>query len=78
MVPSGAPSGGQSHACALRPGDDGRHARSDGVGSMKDLPQERYYCDAPLKIIGEGTNEVQRLRIARQLSQRYKIEAAVR
>jgi alkylation response protein AidB-like acyl-CoA dehydrogenase len=28
---------------------------------------ERYYRDAPLLIIGEGTNEIQRLVIARQL-----------
>jgi alkylation response protein AidB-like acyl-CoA dehydrogenase len=40
---------------------------------MKDPPLERYYSDAPLMIIGEGTNEVQRLLIARQLLQRYKV-----
>jgi alkylation response protein AidB-like acyl-CoA dehydrogenase len=44
---------------------------------MKDLPLKRYNRDAPIMIIGEGTNEVQRLLIARQLLQRYKIEAAV-
>ena len=44
-----------------------------GVGYIKDLPLERYYRDAPLMIIGEGTNEIQRLLIARQLLQRYKI-----
>ena len=31
---------------------------------------ERYYRDAPLMIIGEGTNEVMRLVIARQLLRR--------
>jgi alkylation response protein AidB-like acyl-CoA dehydrogenase len=38
-----------------------------GVGYLKDLPVERYYRDAPLMIIGEGTNEVLRLVIAKQL-----------
>jgi alkylation response protein AidB-like acyl-CoA dehydrogenase len=38
-----------------------------GYGYIKDLPVERYYRDAPLMIIGEGTNEVLRLVIARQL-----------
>jgi alkylation response protein AidB-like acyl-CoA dehydrogenase len=28
---------------------------------------ERYYRDAPLLCIGEGTNEIQRITIARQL-----------
>ena len=38
-----------------------------GYGYIKDSPVERYYRDAPLMIIGEGTNEVMRLLIARQL-----------
>ena len=45
-----------------------------GVGYIKDLPIERYYRDAPLMIIGEGTNEIQRLLIARQLLQSYAID----
>jgi alkylation response protein AidB-like acyl-CoA dehydrogenase len=44
-----------------------------GVGFTQDLPVERYYRDAPLMIIGEGTNEVQRIVIARNLLQKYKI-----
>ena len=44
-----------------------------GVGYIKELPIERYYRDAPLMIIGEGTNEIQRLVIARQLLRRYAI-----
>ena len=44
-----------------------------GYGYIKEYPIERYYRDAPLMIIGEGTNEIQRLVIARQLLQRYKI-----
>lgn len=38
-----------------------------GAGYMQDLPVERYLRDAPLLIVGEGTNEVQRLVIARRL-----------
>ena len=38
-----------------------------GVGYTKDLPVERYYRDAPLMIIGEGTNEIMKLVIARRL-----------
>jgi len=42
-----------------------------GVGYTTELPVERYYRDAPLMIIGEGTNEIQRLVIARGLLSRY-------
>ena len=45
-----------------------------GVGYIKESPVERYYRDAPLMIIGEGTNEIQRLLIARQLLQRYPVD----
>ena len=38
--------------------------------TSRTLPVERYYRDAPLMIIGEGTNEVMRLVIARQLLRR--------
>ena len=41
-----------------------------GYGFIKDSPVERYYRDAPLMIIGEGTNEIMRLLIARQLLSR--------
>ena len=42
-----------------------------GAGYSKDFPVERYYRDAPLLIIGGGTNELQRLIIARGLLERY-------
>jgi alkylation response protein AidB-like acyl-CoA dehydrogenase len=42
-----------------------------GFGYTTDLPVERYYRDAPLLMIGEGTNEIQRLVIARRLLERY-------
>jgi alkylation response protein AidB-like acyl-CoA dehydrogenase len=45
-----------------------------GVGYTTELPIERYYRDAPLMIIGEGTNEIQRLVIARGLLSRYALE----
>src|SRR3954464_11900357 len=38
-----------------------------GVGYTTEVPVERYYRDAPLMLIGEGTNEIQRLVIARGL-----------
>jgi alkylation response protein AidB-like acyl-CoA dehydrogenase len=38
-----------------------------GIGYTTELPVERYYRDAPLMVIGEGTNEIQRLVIARGL-----------
>ena len=45
-----------------------------GVGYTTDLPLERYFRDAPLMIIGEGTNEIQRTVIARGLLDRYSID----
>ena len=45
-----------------------------GVGYTTELPVERYYRDAPLMIIGEGTNEIQRLVIARGLLARHRID----
>jgi alkylation response protein AidB-like acyl-CoA dehydrogenase len=43
-----------------------------GYGYTQDLPIERYYRDAPLMIVGEGTNEIQKLVIAKQLLEHYK------
>ena len=39
-------------------------------GYSQELHVERYYRDAPLMCIGEGTNEMQRIIIARQLMER--------
>ncbi len=44
-----------------------------GLGYTKESPVERYYRDAPLMIIGEGTNEMQKLVIARRLLERHRI-----
>ena len=42
-----------------------------GAGYSTDLPIERYYRDAPLLLIGGGTNELQRLIIAKRLIAQY-------
>jgi alkylation response protein AidB-like acyl-CoA dehydrogenase len=44
-----------------------------GYGYSPEFPVERLYRDAPLLIVGEGTNEVQQLVIARRLLERYAI-----
>jgi alkylation response protein AidB-like acyl-CoA dehydrogenase len=44
-----------------------------GYGYSKEYPIERLYRDAPLMCIGEGTNEMQRIIIARQLIERNRI-----
>jgi alkylation response protein AidB-like acyl-CoA dehydrogenase len=41
-----------------------------GYGYSKEFIIERLYRDAPLMTIGEGTNEMQRIIIARQLIER--------
>jgi alkylation response protein AidB-like acyl-CoA dehydrogenase len=38
-----------------------------GMGYSTDLDVERLYRDAPLLAIGEGTNDILRMVIARQL-----------
>lgn len=45
-----------------------------GNGYAKDFPVERYYRDAPLLIIGGGTNELQRLVIAKALLKKYSTQ----
>lgn len=42
-------------------------------GYSREFNIERYYRDAPLLVIGEGTNELQRLIIARQLIEKYPV-----
>ena len=44
-----------------------------GYSYSTDFDVERYYRDAPLMCIGEGTNEMQRIIIARQLVERNLI-----
>jgi len=45
-----------------------------GVGYTKELPVERFYRDAPLMAVAEGTNEIQRIVIARRLLELYAVE----
>jgi alkylation response protein AidB-like acyl-CoA dehydrogenase len=44
-----------------------------GYGYSKEFAVERLYRDAPLLCIGEGTNEMQRIIIAKQIIQRNRI-----
>jgi alkylation response protein AidB-like acyl-CoA dehydrogenase len=45
-----------------------------GAGYSKDFNVERYYRDAPLLIVGGGTNELQRLIIAKALVAKYPLK----
>jgi len=42
-----------------------------GAGYSQELVIERIYREAPLLLIGEGSNEIQQLVIARRLLERY-------
>jgi alkylation response protein AidB-like acyl-CoA dehydrogenase len=44
-----------------------------GYGYSKEYEIERLYRDAPLLLIGEGTSEIQRMLIGRNLIKRYKL-----
>lgn len=45
-----------------------------GYGYTKEFDIERYYRDSPLLLIGEGTNEMQRIIISKGLVEKYKIQ----
>jgi butyryl-CoA dehydrogenase len=44
-----------------------------GAGYSQELVVERIYRDAPVLILGEGSNEIQQLVIARRLLERYAL-----
>ncbi|MDW8047519.1 MAG: acyl-CoA dehydrogenase family protein, partial [Chloroflexota bacterium] len=44
-----------------------------GVGYSKELPLERYYRDAPVMVIAEGTSDIQKLVIARNIVRHYPV-----
>jgi isovaleryl-CoA dehydrogenase len=46
-----------------------------GYGYSTEFDVERYFRDAPLMIVGEGTNEIQRNVIARQLVKRNPVRS---
>jgi hypothetical protein len=60
-----------AQASCIRQSGDALHVEGHpdhgGYGYMKDSPVERFYRDAKICEIGEGTSEVQRLVIAREL-----------
>ena len=47
-----------------------RDVRPGGYGYSTEFDAERYFRDAPLMIVGEGTNEIQRNVIVSQLIER--------
>jgi len=51
---------------AVKAAEDGVQIHG-GYGFVKDYPAEKYFRDVKLTTIGEGTSEIQRLVIARQL-----------
>jgi alkylation response protein AidB-like acyl-CoA dehydrogenase len=55
-----------SSEIAVRAAEDGVQIHG-GYGFVKDYPAEKYFRDVKLTTIGEGTSEIQRLVIARQL-----------
>jgi hypothetical protein len=62
--------GGHRQACVIERGDGQRRAAIQvfgGYGCMNECAVGRFYCDAKILEIGEGTGEVQRMLIACQL-----------
>jgi alkylation response protein AidB-like acyl-CoA dehydrogenase len=47
-------------------------SRYAGYGFSAEFDVERYYRDAPLMMVGGGTNDIQRGVIVRQLVDRYR------
>jgi alkylation response protein AidB-like acyl-CoA dehydrogenase len=41
------------------------------MGYIQELPVERYFRDSKLLVVGEGSNEIQRLIIAKRLLELY-------
>jgi alkylation response protein AidB-like acyl-CoA dehydrogenase len=57
-----------SSEIAVRASEDGVQIHG-GYGFIKDYPAEKFFRDVKLTTIGEGTSEIQRLVIARQILQ---------
>jgi alkylation response protein AidB-like acyl-CoA dehydrogenase len=63
----GGPGGGDGETLRFgggNAGHAGRHAGARGYAYSKEFDVERYSRDAPLMVLGEGTNEIQRTVIA--------------
>jgi hypothetical protein len=54
-------------------GEAWRRCGSRWYGYSQEFPIERLYRDTPLLIVGEGTNEIQQLVIARRLLEQYPL-----
>ena len=73
MKDAGIPFSKESAMCKLFASETAMRATANaiqihgGYGYTTDYPVERYYRDAKLTTIGEGTSEVQRLVIARSV-----------
>jgi alkylation response protein AidB-like acyl-CoA dehydrogenase len=61
-------------ACAVRPGSAAVRIHG-GYGYSTEFDIERYFRNVPLMIVGEGTNEIQRSVITRQLITRQRTGA---
>jgi alkylation response protein AidB-like acyl-CoA dehydrogenase len=68
---SGAARGGGARA--LRSRLSGPAAAAGGAPPEQEYVVERLYRDAPLLILGEGSNEIQQLIIARRLLERCAV-----
>ena len=70
---------GGRHGEIVRDRDGGENVSLEAMrihgayGYSKEFIVERLYRDAPLLVIGEGTNEMQRIIIARQLVERNPV-----
>ena len=76
---AGRPYGKEAAMCKLFASEVASRAASDavqihgGYGYTRDYHVERYYRDAKLTEIGEGTSEVQRIVIARKVLEEYAL-----
>ncbi|MGA8016417.1 MAG: acyl-CoA dehydrogenase family protein [Candidatus Dormiibacterota bacterium] len=79
LIDSGSPSGMHASMAKLHASEVATACASQavqihgGAGFMEDSPVARYYRDAKVGEIGEGTSEVQRILIARELLRTFEV-----